>query len=243
MPPIPEPASRNGTLFPATMWSALLAAQGEQGAEALQGLERLARAYWRPLYVFARQRGAGHEEAADGVQGFFEYLLSGEVLRKVKPGEGRFRNFLLVVFRRWLDDGMEKRLAAKRGGGALHLSLDELNAAALEPVAGRDSPEEAFDRKWAFALVGRALLALQEAWAARAAVFQALKCGLDGSDEVEPYAAIAARLGITEGAVKTAAYDLRKGFGNAVRREIRSTVASDEDVEQELRYLVQLIQR
>lgn len=89
----------------------------------------------------------------------------------------------------------------------------------------------------------RALLALEENWAARAAVFQALKCGLDGSDEVEPYAAIAARLGMTEGAVKTAAYDLRKGFAAQVRREIRSTVASDEDVEQELRYLVQLIQR
>lgn len=48
---------------------------------------------------------------------------------------------------------------------------------------------------------------------------------------------------MTEGAVKTAAYDLRKGFAAQVRREIRSTVASDEDVEQELRYLVQLIQR
>lgn len=161
----------------------------------------------------------------------------------MQPGEGRFRNFLLVVFRRWLDDGLQKRLAAKRGGGAVHVTLEELNAAAREPVAGGDSPEEAFDRKWALALVARALLALEENWAARAAVFQALKCGLDGSDEVEPYAAIAARLGMTKGAVKTAAYDLRKGFAAQVRREIRSTVASDEDVEQKLRYLVQLIQR
>ena len=114
---------------------------------------------------------------------FFEYLLTGEVLRKVQPGEGLFRNFLLVVFRRWLDDGLQKRLAAKRGGGAVHVTLEELNAAAREPVAGGDSPEEAFDRKWALALVARALLALEENWAARAAVFQALKCGLDGSDE------------------------------------------------------------
>ena len=84
-------------------------------------------------------------------------MLTGEVLRKVQPGEGRFRNFLLVVFRRWLDDGLQKRLAAKRGGGAVHVTLEELNAAAREPVAGGDSPEEAFDRKWALALVGPCL--------------------------------------------------------------------------------------
>ena len=77
--------------------------QGD-GEGALQGLERLATAYWRPLYVFMRKRGQDHHSAADGVQDFFECLLSGELLRKARPGEGRFRNFLLVAFRRWLGD-------------------------------------------------------------------------------------------------------------------------------------------
>ena len=56
------------------------------GNEAMVALERLATAYWRPLYVFTRQRGESHESAADAVQGFFVKLLSGDLLRKARPG-------------------------------------------------------------------------------------------------------------------------------------------------------------
>ena len=51
--------------FPPTMWSALLDVQGDSSG-AMRGMERLATAYWRPLYVFLRKRGQDHE-AADGV--------------------------------------------------------------------------------------------------------------------------------------------------------------------------------
>ena len=97
-PTRPEP--RRSKLFTATMWSALRDAQGTDETEMIRGLERLANAYWRPLYIFLRKRGQTHDQAADHVQGFFEYLLTGEVLRKAQPGEGRFRYFLLVIFRR-----------------------------------------------------------------------------------------------------------------------------------------------
>src|SRR5690242_5251532 len=86
----------NSGLFPATMWSMIQAAR--QDEEALAGLERLGRAYWRPLYVFARQKGATHDAAADEVQGFFEHLLSHEMLKNVQRGEVRFRSFLLRCF-------------------------------------------------------------------------------------------------------------------------------------------------
>ncbi len=55
-------------LFPATQWSLVLDAR-EGSVGALEALGRLARAYWRPLYVFVRQRGLDHEDAADAVQG------------------------------------------------------------------------------------------------------------------------------------------------------------------------------
>lgn len=204
----------------------------------------MAGAYWRPLYVFSRKRGQSHEAAADSVQGFFEYLLTGEVLRKVRPGEGRFRNFLLVVFRRWLDDGQRRASADKRGGGHTSLPLHELEAAGFEPArADGDSAEEAFDRKWALSLVGRALAALAEEWSAKPALFRALKCGLEATSAPEPYAVIAERLGMTEGAVKTAAYELRRAFAAQVRREVRATLAADEEVEAELAYLVKLLGR
>ena len=55
-----------GGAFPVTAWSMLHQAQGEVPAESLAGWERLARAYWQPLYVFLRRRGADHHTAGDG---------------------------------------------------------------------------------------------------------------------------------------------------------------------------------
>jgi hypothetical protein len=66
------------------MWSMIQAANAQE--EALPGLERLARAYWRPLYVFSHQRGMDHEAASDAVQGFFEHLISTEMLEDVRRG-------------------------------------------------------------------------------------------------------------------------------------------------------------
>jgi RNA polymerase sigma-70 factor (ECF subfamily) len=224
------------------MWSALMQAQ-ESGEAGLHGLQRLAAAYWRPLYVFLRKRSHDHDNAADGVQGFFAYLVSGELLRKVRPGEGRFRNFLLVAFRRWLGDQQDKASAAKRGGGVVAFPFHELQAMDMEPIAGMDSPEEAFDRKWAESLMARALARLEADWEKRPEVFAALKCGLEGSAEIERYGDIGAKLGMSEGAVKMAAFEIRKGFAAHVRNEVRATVASDQEAEEELRYLLNLIRR
>ena len=55
-------------------------------------------------------------------------------------------------------------------------------------------------------------------------------------------ALIAERLEMTEGAVGKAAHDLRQQFAQRIRQEVRDTVARDEDVEGELRYLVRLMQ-
>lgn len=226
------------------MWSAIHMLRAGEESEVVLGLERLARAYWRPLYFFLRTRGEDHESACDLVQGFFEYLLTGDVLRRAHPGHGRFRNFLLVVFRRWLSDERRKGKAKKRGAGATHLPFDELEAASVHlPEAADESPEEGFDRKWGLALVQRALERLAEEWSARAPLFEALKRGLDGTGGTEPYAVIGRRLWMSEGAVKTAAYELRRAFAVLVRGEVRATVATEEEVEDELRYLVRLLER
>ncbi len=53
------------------MWTAVHGVRADSESEALQALEQLAVAYWHPLYVFARQRGADHHGAADEIQGGF----------------------------------------------------------------------------------------------------------------------------------------------------------------------------
>ncbi|HTI70528.1 MAG TPA: sigma-70 family RNA polymerase sigma factor [Candidatus Limnocylindria bacterium] len=224
------------------MWSAILTAADADMPRALEALERLAKAYWRPLYVFVRQRGVDHDTAADQVQGFFAYLLSRDFLQDVRPGEGRFRNFLLVGFRRWIRDQRDREFAQKRGGGIAPVPLQELEALRMEPVSPDSaSAENAFERAWAQGLVARSLDALEVQWSARAALFAALRLTLEGSPEAENYAVIGIRLGMTEGAVKKAAYDLRQQFSTRIRAEIRATVQDDAEVEPELRHLIGLL--
>jgi RNA polymerase sigma-70 factor (ECF subfamily) len=56
-------------------------------------------------------------------------------------------------------------------------------------------------------------------------------------DQTTGYATTAARLGMSEGAVKVAAYRLRQRYRELLREEIAQTVANPEEIEEEIRYL------
>jgi DNA-directed RNA polymerase specialized sigma24 family protein len=233
----------NSGLFPATMWSMIQAANHEE--EALAGLERLARAYWRPLFVFARQKGSTHDAASDEVQGFFAHLISSEMLKDVQRGEVRFRSFLLRCFTNWLHNEHHRSQAAKRGGGATLLPLQELDSQHEEPalIEGQ-SPDKAFDRGWARALVDHAMKRLEEELAQRerSEFLMELRQRTFSSDGTGPdWEEMAGRHGMSHGAVRKAAMDLRRRFGVLLRTEVRSIVTKDEEVDEELRYLVSLL--
>jgi hypothetical protein len=85
----------------------------------------------------------------------------------------------------------------------------------------------------------QALARLREEYKAggRGDLFDALKPLLTGESTSEPQAELAARLGLSEGALRVAAHRLRQRYGEAVRAEIAQTVARAEDVDEELRDL------
>jgi hypothetical protein len=216
-----------------------------QEHEALTGLERLARAYWKPLYVFARQRGATHDAAADEVQGFFEYLLSRDMLQKVQRGEVRFRSFLLRCFTNWLVNEHQKNGAAKRGGGAALLRIDELDSQMDEPalIEGK-SPDTAYDQGWAQALVDQAMKRLElelEQRENREFLLELKQRTFATTGAGPDWEELALRHGMTHGAVRKAATDQRRRFGVLLRTEVRNVVSKDEEVDDELRYLIELL--
>ena len=221
--------------FPQTRWSLILSAKHGETQASLEAMESLALAYWQPMYAWLRGMGRSHEDAQDDTQGFFAYLLSREFLRNLQPQGGRFRNFLLVLLRRWIKD---QRLRAANQVRSAEVELQPWHDM---HAVGR-SPEEAFDRAWAAALVQRSMAELERRWKNRAALFAALRFTIESSLHSEKYASIAQRLGLNEGAVGKAAFDLRQQFAEQVRQEVRDTVASEQDVEEELRYLVRLMQ-
>jgi RNA polymerase sigma factor (sigma-70 family) len=226
--------------FPPTRWSLVISARHQGAAGASEALESLARAYWKPVYAFLRGKGYPHEEAQDETQAFFAHLLRRDFLRELQPEGGRFRNFLLVSLRHRLIDEHRKASNVKRRA---EISLEPWHE--MEAIGGMPrspaSPEEAFDRSWAENLVARAMSALSERWARRAGLFAELRYSVESAGNVAKYADIAARLNMTEGAVAKAAYDFRQQFAQQIRQEVRDTVAEDDDVEGELRYLVTLL--
>jgi RNA polymerase sigma-70 factor (ECF subfamily) len=229
--------------FRTTRWSVVLAA-GAKDAAARDALATLCATYWYPLYADARRRGADRAAAEDLVQGFFAALVEKDWAGDADPERGRFRAFLLTAFRRFAAKQRAKEVAAKRGGGrVLSLDFDE-GEARLQAEAGSESdPERAFERRWALTLLARALERTRREFetAGKAELFDALGPFVGAAGGERPYADVAARLSMTEGAVKVAVHRLRARHRENVRAEIRDTVADEAHVEDEIRRLMDAV--
>jgi RNA polymerase sigma-70 factor (ECF subfamily) len=232
---------RAGRRFETTRWSVVLAARGSDEPRSRDAMATLCQLYWYPLYAFVRSRGSSREQAEDLTQAFFAHLLETDALRQVDPSKGRFRSFLLASVRNFAADERAKERAQKRGGGVTPLSLDVEAAEsryALEP-AHRLTPERVFERQWALTVIEQALARLCRRYerSGKQGHFEALKTFLSGEKRPVPYAEVARRLGLSELAVKVAVHRLRKRFRDALREEIAQTVASEQEIDAELRSL------
>jgi len=224
--------------FQTTQWSVILRAG--QGAE--EALLRLCRNYWTPLYAYTRRRGHSPHEAEDLTQSFFAHVLEHRSFETVAPAKGRFRSFLLVSLKHFLDNEFHKERALKRGGHHFIVSWDDL------PPGARDAfepslnlpPEKVFDREWAVTLVGRVMKQLQKECetARKGELFERLKGSLTGDPSVESYEQIAAALKMSEGAVKVSAHRLRRRFGELLREQVQRTVGDPSQVDEELREIL-----
>ena len=228
--------------FAATRWTLVLsAARGGASSRAGEALAELCRIYWYPLYAFLRRQGHVSHEAEDLTQEFFTHLLGRHFLVNVDRKKGKFRSFLLASFKNFLSDQRDRATAQKRGGGQTVVSLDSMDAETryrLEPAQDL-TPEKMFEKQWALSVLEQVLSRLHAEFAAegKAALFDALKETLTGG-QTGRYAIIASELGMTEGAVKTAAHRMRRRYRTLMREEIAQTVAGPEEIEDEIRYLL-----
>jgi RNA polymerase sigma factor (sigma-70 family) len=231
--------------FNTTHWSVVLAAGGAASPEAANALEHLCRAYWYPLYAFIRRKGYSQPEAEDLTQGYFARFLEKSYLQEVAPEKGRFRTFLLCSLSHFMANEWDKSQRLKRGGGATHVPLDtaEADKRYQDEPDPSGSPEESFDRTWGETLLGLALTRLRQDFesAGKRERFDELKPFLLGEPEVNRYAQVAARLGLSEQGVKSAVHRLRRTFRELVREEIAHTVATRAEIDEELRHLIRLM--
>jgi DNA-directed RNA polymerase specialized sigma24 family protein len=245
--PQTKPGSANRAAFPTTHWSVVLAAGRERSPQGDAALENLAQAYWSPIYAFLRREGYAAVEAQDLSQAFFARLIEKNYPAQADPAKGRFRSFLLLTLRHFLSDERERAGAAKRGGGCVLLSLDEERSEGRyrkEP-ADMDTPETLFERRWAETILARAKARLADEYAAsgKQAIYQVLGNFQPGEQRSLSYLEAARHLATTESAAKALIHRMRSRHQELVRDEIAQTVASAEDVDDELRHLIAVLSR
>ncbi len=235
------PGVRPDSRFSTTHWSVVLTAGASASAGSREALERLCRTYWYPLYSYLRRRGCDTHQAEDCAQGFFAALLQGHTLERANPERGKFRSFLLSCLNHFLADQRDRAQAQKRGGGKAIVSLDIEDAETryqVEPAHDL-TPERLFEKSWALTVLDNAMARLktESAEAGRQDLFESLKPHLPASRGPASYNDVAARLGMTEGAVKVAVHRLRDRYRQLVRAEIAQTVSTPEQVDEEIRDL------
>jgi RNA polymerase sigma-70 factor (ECF subfamily) len=233
--------SAPGDIFATTHWTVVLAAGRPRSPLAVHALGELCRTYWFPLYAYVRRRGYSKEDAEDLTQGFFARLLERNSFAGLDSGKGRFRAFLLASMKHFLANERDKAHALKRGGGSVALSLDWQTADTQFQVAAinEPSPDKAFDREWALALLAKVIERLQIECAAdgKAKLFEQMKGFLTAGQTDPAHRETAAALGMEEGAVRVAAHRLRKRYRQLLRDEIANTLADAAMVEEEMRAL------
>ena len=199
--------------FTTTHWSVVLEAQGESPA-AQEALEKLCRTYWRPIYAFLRRQGFRPEEAEDITQGFFAQLLERRKFSALRKEKGRLRSFLLGGLKYFVANEERRVMAIKRGKGQRPIPLEELRAGERIETEPADpmTPDQIYERRWALTVLERVLSRLKDEYLAadNAALFDSLKELLPGEPGSPSQAEIAARLGMSENAVRQAFYRFRQ---------------------------------
>jgi RNA polymerase sigma factor (sigma-70 family) len=243
-----ERSSFAAARFGHTHWSVVLSAAGRQNpGQAAQSLEKLCGVYWRPLYAYIRRQGESPHDAQDLTQAFFLRLLEKDYLNSADQSKGRFRSFLLAALKHFLSNERDRARAQKRGGGQSPLPLDfsdeetHLNI----QLADNLSPELLFERRWATALLEQGLARLRKDYErqGKESFFEQLKTTLTEGRGSTAYSALAGTLNISEAAVKMAVHRLRQRYRECIRAEIAQTVATDREIEDELRHVMGVFAR
>ena len=239
------PRQARQPVFVTTHWSVVVSAGQSDSTRAQSALARLCETYWYPLYAYVRHRGYSPEDAQDLTQEFFARLLERNWVGSADREKGRFRAFLLTAMNHFLADEWDRVKAQKRGGGLYTLPLDVQTAESRFQLEPPDplTPEKIYERRWAQTLLETVFEQLRQAYAAegKGALFAELKASLVQARAALPYAELAARLKLSEGALRVAVHRLRQRYRELLRTEIAHTVTEPGEVEEELRYLFRVL--
>jgi RNA polymerase sigma-70 factor (ECF subfamily) len=154
---------------------------------------------------------------------------------------------LKTSFQHFIQAEWIKAHAAKRGGAQRILSLDELSTAeqeaVIKPVDNAACAPFSTGNGRGSLVSSHRKLKEEFVAAGRAGDFQQLKCFLSLSQprRKEAYAKVASHLGVKPETIAVAVHRMTRRFRELLCAEIEATVSRPEDVEDELRYLKEVL--
>ncbi len=233
--------------FVQTVWEDILILAGDPRlAGYREASERFYLNYREPVYWFVRRRGHLRVKAQDLTQDFFEWLFEERVLAGVTREGGKFRSFLVTVLKNFLATEWQKGQAIKRGGGVAHIPFDDATEIAyLSGLTDHETPDAAFDRKWARTVCEHALARLRAAQRTpeQRRRFECLQALLPGSQKDHSYEEASRVLGMTVEAVRMAVSRLKRHYGELLRQAVAGPGMTPSDIDEELRYLMTVLSR
>lgn len=239
-PHTPQSTTPDG--FASTEWSLVLAASNDGGP----ALDRLCRAYWRPVYVYIRATGLPESEAEDATQDFFADMLQRDWLKRADQDRGSFRGFLRHSVQLFLHNRRRHDRAQKRHGGVV-VPLD--TADCERTLSGRltagSDPAALYEQSWANCVFQAALarLASEQESAGKREHFEQLRPYLTRPPDPGDYERIANQLKLSSGQIAVGVHRLSQRFAEVIRAEVAATLADRRETEAELRHLLRLVSR
>lgn len=231
--------------FPATRWSAIVAARSGDAAERARALETIVAGYWKPVYKYIRFRwNKSNEDAKDLTQEFFVRVIEKDFLKNYDPAKARLRTFLRTCVDGLVanEDRAARRL--KRGGDALHVPLDfdsvESELTRIEPSVAADL-DGFFEKEWVRSFFGLVVESLRAECEARGKsvhfrLFQAYDLEAD-NDRDCTYDELAPRFGLGVTDVTNYLAWARRAFRRLALDKLREMAATEEEFQREARVL------
>ena len=235
------------TQFETTRWGIIRRAKLPEIEACRDAYTHLCSTYWRPLYAFARLKGLSPEDARDLTQDFLAGMWERRALQQADATRGRFRTFLLTAMENRIKDEWKRRSTLKRHPDGVVISIDARDAEGryLEAAFQGLTPEELYEQEWVTALLETALNSLRAEFVAsgKSEQFEALAPYLTYDGDAVPYAEVSDRLGVSVSAVTTAVHRLRERYFSEIRKHVADTVDSEEEYQDEVRYLLAIFSK
>jgi len=237
-----------GGAFLTTHWSLIENVKKQPDQDrALIGL--LLERYWKPVYCYVRQKGYDNEQAKDLTQGFFhEIVLNLNLFERADQSKGRFRSFLLYALNQYLMNEKRRETAQKNIPRHKIVSLDAIEQLVLPQSVIASSPEDSYNYAWVSALLDQVLsdvkrTCYQQGMETHWSIFservvQPMLNNAAPSSLID----ICEKYGVeSEKKASNMIVTVKRRFQNALKQYIRSTVASESQMADELKEILKFL--